>query len=360
MAASDVGAGHPRLWAIAIMCRGVPRPKANRENTLARHIALIGCGAIAQLIYLPALAKLRKKFTQVWLVDPNQKALAAGLAMIPSARTARTLQEVTDRLSFAIVATPNSIHFDLARDCLLRGAHVLIEKPFVVLPEEGVKLLEIAAAQDRIVAVNQTRRFFPSVKELKERIESGEFGKFKAATHFEGAKLAWPFESGAAFAPDAFRTGVIMDFGVHVIDFYNYLLTPTWGFVSATHDGIGGPEGLAELRLTANGAPLYIRLSRYVQQKNQAQLSFERADVSAGVYELYAYTVRTQGGASRTYRVKPSGVSYYELPIVHNFISATDKEESPRCDGASSLPVIRVLDQVYREATVYPAQIGFV
>jgi len=61
------------------------------------------------------------------------------------------------------------------------------------------------------------------------------------------------FESGAAFAPRAYRTGVIMDFGVHVIDFYHYLLVPDWDVTSAVHDGFHGPEGLARIEITASG-----------------------------------------------------------------------------------------------------------
>ena len=42
----------------------------------------------------------------------------------------------------------------------------------------------------------------------------------------------------------------------------------------------------AEICLTANGAPVNIRLSRYCLQQNLARLSFEEAELWADVYSL--------------------------------------------------------------------------
>ena len=135
---------------------------------------------------------------------------------------------------------------------------------------------------------------------MRQRIQAGEFGALQSIVHREGAKLTWPFESGAAFAEGAQRTGVIMDIGVHVIDFYHYLLRPEWTFVSATHDGFKGPEGLAEIELLANHAPVSIRLSRYLSQQNIARLIFERAEVSFNVYDSKAYSVRSDDWHNQT------------------------------------------------------------
>ena len=217
------------------------------ETQLSRNIALIGCGAISQVLYIPALANARRDFGRVWIVDPRARVLgAAALAALGTAEIVTSLEQVTDEIALAIIAAPNGLHFHLAREALKRGAHVLIEKPFVVRPSDGADLLEIAATQDRLVVVNQTRRFFPLANEIRRRIKKGDFGAFKSASHFEGTKLAWPFESGAAFAKDAYRTGVIMDFGVHVLDFYHFLLAPKWDLVSAIHDGIQWTRGTSQ------------------------------------------------------------------------------------------------------------------
>jgi predicted dehydrogenase len=328
---------------------------------MARNIALIGCGAISLAFYLPALAKHRAQFDRIWVVDPSDHALSMASSIVPG-QQARQFVEVDDPIHLVIVATPNHLHFQVAYEALLRGAHVLIEKPFVIWPDDGRRLVETAAIKNRVIAINQTRRFFPLARSLRRQIEKGEFGSLKSIVHREGNKLNWPFESGAGFSQGAQRTGVIMDLGVHVIDFYHYLLQPTWTFVSAIHDGFCGPEGLAEIELLLNDAPVSIRLSRYHHQENVAHLVFERVQVSLNVYDGRTYSIRWNSGKVQSFSNGHASVAYgsYAEPLLVNFLAASDKRESATCDAASSVRVIEVLDDIYRCARHYPANVGSV
>ena len=328
---------------------------------MPRNIALVGCGAVARAFYLPVLAKHWAEFGQVWLVDPSQHALSIATSIVPG-RQAHGLADVDDDIHLVIIATPNQMHFSVAQQALARGADVLIEKPFVIWPEEGRILVETAAASNRLVAINQTRRLSPLARELRRRINEGAFGALKSIIHREGGKLIWPFESGAAFTAGAERTGVIMDIGVHIIDFYHYVLQPEWNFVSAIHDGFIGPEGLAEIELHANGAPVSIRLSRYFPQENVARLVFDRAEIAFSVNETETYSVRSVAAKAAPFPAVRKGTGYgsYGEPLVANFIAASEKREPAVCDAASSLPVIDILDEIYRCAGRYPTAPGSV
>jgi len=325
------------------------------------NLALIGCGAIARAFYLPALAKNRAKFGHIWLVDPSDRALSVAASTMPE-RQAHQLVDVDDEIHLAIVATPNHLHFPLACEALSRGADVLIEKPFVIWPKEGRRLIDVAAASNRVIAINQTRRFFPFSSALRRQIKERAFGSLKSIVHHEGTKLIWPFESGVGFAKGAQRTGVIMDFGVHVIDFYHYLLQPKWTLVSAIHDGFSGPEGLAEIELEADQASVSIRLSRYQSQENVAHLVFERAEISFNVYDQQTYSTRWNSGKTTTSATTPNGAGYGNLAeqVVLNLLAASQKREPAVCDAASSLPVIELIDEMYRHARQYAAAPGSV
>jgi predicted dehydrogenase len=329
--------------------------------TVNCNIALVGCGAIAKGFYLPAFARHRNQYEKVWLVDPNDAALAAANSIV-SGHSAHSLSEIDDKVHYVVVATPNGLHSSVAREALLCGADILIEKPYVVWPTDGHELIRLATARDRLIAINQTRRFFPHASELRQRIASGEFGALKSILHVEGEKLAWPIESGAGFKKDAQRTGVIMDLGVHVIDFYHYILQPVWTLDSAIHDGFQGPEGLAAIELRANGAPVTIRLSRYIKQKNVAHLEFEHARVHINVYDLNAYAVERASGSIERVIVSPTIASYDLLadPLMADFLAAGLSRDTPRCDAASTMPVIELLDKIYLSAGRYPAKIGAV
>lgn len=329
---------------------------------MSRNIALVGCGAIAQEFHLKAIANRRRDFDKVWVVDPNEKARQAACSIVKAEQSA-ALADIADELQFVIVACPNTNHFSAAREAVTRGAHLLIEKPFVIWPDEGRELVALAAGRHRIVAVNQTRRFFPYSQELRRRILKGDFGSLKKIVHNEGFKLKWPFLSGAGFAHGVQRTGVIMDFGVHVLDFYQYLLGAKWTFGSAIHDGFDGPEGLAELRLKVDEAPVSIRLSRYQKQENVAYLDFENAHVRIDIFETDAYTItNSSGGKGRRFVAPTSSADSGFLPdrILSNFIAAAEGREEAKCEAASSLPVIDMLDEIYKSAKLYPDTPGAV
>jgi predicted dehydrogenase len=329
---------------------------------MPRNIALVGCGAIARQFHLAALANRRHDFDKVWVIDPSDKARQIACSVVKAEQSA-TLADVADDLQFVIVASPNTNHFSAAREALSRDAHVLIEKPFVIWPDEGRELVKLAAERHRLIAVNQTRRFFPHAQELRTRISEGEFGALKRIVHNEGAKLDWPFLSGAGFSRDAQRTGVIMDMGVHILDFYQYLLDPEWTYGSAIHDGFNGPEGLAELLLKANDAQVSIRLSRYQKQENIAHLDFENARVEIGIFEPNAYFVASKaGGKGRRVVVESPRVDFAFLSdsLLNNFVAAAAGREKAMCEATSSLPVIDILDEIYRSAKHYPETSGVV
>jgi predicted dehydrogenase len=328
---------------------------------MTRRIALVGAGAIARAFYLPALSRLRGQIDELWIVDPGKNALDIALQTV-NARAASRLDQVDADLDLVIIATPNALHAAVASEALERNSHVLIEKPFVVRSSEGEVLVKLAAARSKVVAVNQTRRYAPALDALRRIITDRTIGNLTAIEHVEGVKLDWPFESGAGFAPGAFRTGVIMDVGVHILDYYHALLSPDWAFRSAMHDGFVGPEGLAELRLNASGVPLYLRLSRYQFLHNSARLTFEGGIVEFDVFDWNSVTVTPRGGQPSRITGPDPVTDYLAIAdrLLLDVLKATETRTAPRCIAADSLPVIRLLDDIYGAATHYPQAVGAV
>jgi predicted dehydrogenase len=323
-------------------------------------LALVGVGAISRAFYLPALEKLRDRFSEVWTVDPNEHALSIVDRRL-QASTATRLSDIKSKLDYVVVAAPNSTHLGIAEEALARGSDVLIEKPFVVLPNDGDQLVRQARGVGKTVAVNQTRRFFPMLSELRALIDSAEYGRLLSIDHCEGVKLNWPYESGAAFSPTATRTGAIMDFGVHVLDFYQYLLQdPSWEFQSSIHDGFVGPEGLAEIHVLAGNIPLHLRLSRYFFLRNTARLQFEGALIEFECFDMNTFTVTKPNGSTTRVFARSPLAEYGDVAplLIEDLLAATRDGRAPRCDAASSLPVIRILDEIYRRAERYPDAVG--
>jgi predicted dehydrogenase len=88
------------------------------------NLALIGCGAISRNFYLPALAKLRSQFGNIWLVDPSAHAVSQAESIV-FGKKAGEFEEVTDEIHLVIIATPNQLHFPLADEALSRRRKVV-------------------------------------------------------------------------------------------------------------------------------------------------------------------------------------------------------------------------------------------
>lgn len=76
-----------------------------------------------------------------------------------------------------VIATPVSTHFQLAREALLHGKHVLVEKPLTANVSEAEELVALAQEQQRVLMVGHTFVYNPAVNELRKLVQSGELGK---------------------------------------------------------------------------------------------------------------------------------------------------------------------------------------
>lgn len=76
-----------------------------------------------------------------------------------------------------IIATNISTHYKLARESLLAGKHVFVEKPLSVKREEVEELTNLAKRKRSVLFVDYTLLYSPSVKKLKEIIELDNIGR---------------------------------------------------------------------------------------------------------------------------------------------------------------------------------------
>ena len=76
-----------------------------------------------------------------------------------------------------IVATPAPTHAAVARAALSAHKHVLVEKPFVLDPEDGMPIVRAAKENGRVLMVGHLLRYHPYFRRLIELVQSGELGK---------------------------------------------------------------------------------------------------------------------------------------------------------------------------------------
>lgn len=75
------------------------------------------------------------------------------------------------------IVVPNHLHFELARDALQAGKHVLLEKPMALSVRECDELLELADRNQRLLAIGHELRLSSLWAGVRDLIEQGVIGQ---------------------------------------------------------------------------------------------------------------------------------------------------------------------------------------
>ena len=110
------------------------------------------------------------------------------------------------------IAVPTDMHYEVAKDCLLAGKHVLVEKPITLNSEEAKELIKISERENLILASGYIYRFNPAVLKLKERMR--EFGIIHNIT----------MRYIHSHKPPRRDSGVIFNFASHLFDILLFLI----------------------------------------------------------------------------------------------------------------------------------------
>jgi len=76
-------------------------------------------------------------------------------------------QDILDKVDAVSLSVPTEIHFDLARDILSKGIHILIEKPITYRLEDANSLLNLAQKNNLVLQVGLVERFNPAVVKME-------------------------------------------------------------------------------------------------------------------------------------------------------------------------------------------------
>ena len=116
--------------------------------------------------------------TVTMVADLEEYRLASLKISHPWIKTTTRAQDVFGSdLDGVVIATPVCTHYRLAKEALLSGKHVLVEKPLTASLAQAQELVTLAQAQGRILMVGHTFEYNPAVNELRKLVQNGELGK---------------------------------------------------------------------------------------------------------------------------------------------------------------------------------------
>lgn len=136
-----------------------------------------------------------------------------------------------ERMDFVAIVTPNHVHFDPAKLALENGFHVIIDKPLTLTLAEAKQLEKVVNKTGLILAVTHAYTGYPMVKEAKQLVASGKFGKIrKVYVAYPQGWLSQPEEKTnnkqAAWRVDPKRSGLggaTGDIGTHAANLAEYI-----------------------------------------------------------------------------------------------------------------------------------------
>jgi predicted dehydrogenase len=177
------------------------------------NVGLIGAGSGARVFHIPVIQFVPELRLKTVVDRHGDRSYGPGVEVV---RDAATLLE-DNAIDLVVIATPNTSHFDLARQSLIAKKHVVVDKPFTTTSGQARKLIDLAQAHKRIISVHQNRRWdgdFLTVRKLLSAKLLGRLVEYES--HYDRFRNylrpgAWREAAGEG-------TGILFDLGAHLID----------------------------------------------------------------------------------------------------------------------------------------------
>ncbi len=178
-------------------------------------VGLVGFGFAGRTFHAPVITAVEGLRLAAILQRHGSDAEQA----YPGTRVVRGLDQLlsVESIQLVVIATPNPSHYHLAKQCLLAGRDVVIDKPFATTYAEAAELVDLAKAEDRLLSVYQNRRWDGDFLTVKRLLSEGRLGRVALfESHFDRFRSQPKANAWRERAEPG--SGVLFDLGPHLID----------------------------------------------------------------------------------------------------------------------------------------------
>ena len=176
--------------------------------------ALLSYGMSGKIFHAPFLA-LHEGFELTGAWERSKKLIQNDY---PGVKSYSSLDELlNDTIDLVVVNTPVDTHFEYAKQAILAGKHVIVEKAFTTTAAEASELNTLAKENNVKLAVYQNRRWDSDFKTVKSVLKSNILGPIvEAEIRFDRYN---PMLSDKQWKESANPgAGILKDLGPHIID----------------------------------------------------------------------------------------------------------------------------------------------
>ncbi len=262
----------------------------------------------------------------VGVVD-SDAARAAEVAAACGCKPFSDYRELIGRVDAVSVVVPTQFHYQVAKDFLAAGVHVLIEKPITVTIDQADELIALADAGRLVFQVGHLERFNPVMMAAEEVLNEPLF--------VESVRIA-------PFKPRGTDVNVVLDLMIHDIEIIQHLVkSPV-----ARIDAVGAPvftgeEDIANARIAfENGCVANVTASRISLKSERKMRIFQRDAYMTLDFQNKKVLVAKKGAGELLPGVPNVQVTERELgqsdPLmleITSFVEAIKEEKQPQVSG---------------------------
>jgi len=197
----------------------------------------------------------------VAVVDINAEA-AQRVAEKHGAQALTDYHALLGKVDAVSIVVPTTLHYQVAKDFLNNGAHILVEKPITVTVAQADELIALAKEKNRILQVGHLERFNPAILALDNMENKPLF--------IESHRLS-------PFNPRANDVSVVLDLMIHDIDIILALVNSDIARIDASGTAVltQGTD-IANARLTfKNGCVANVTASRISMKTERKMRLFQ-------------------------------------------------------------------------------------
>src|SRR5208282_6592801 len=251
-------------------------------------VAVLGVGSLGKehaRLYAELAKTGQVEFAGIF--DVNADA-ARKIAARHNTRVFNSIAEAADASDALNIVTPTTTHFDIAKQLLAQGKHVLVEKPMTDSSAQAAELIQIAQQKNCVLQVGHVERFNPVFKYLEIAAPEPRF--------IETHRLS-PYPARST------DIGVVLDLMIHDLDVVlAFVKSPVTSVDAVGIPVLSKSEDIANARLRfANGCVANLTVSRVSPERMRKIRVFSRGEVTSYVsldyraQEGFIYRIAREG-----------------------------------------------------------------
>ena len=323
-------------------------------------VGMIGLGAISYA-HEAGYSEMGDQCQIVAMCDINQEEVNNRIGMYEGAKGYLYYQELLDNpdVDMVDILVPHVLHYEIAKAALLKGKHVLVEKPITVKSEQGQELIDLAKKAGVKFSVAENTHFVTAYLKAEEILKQGILGDIWTVRTLIGGSEVYRIKDPNLWHGKAPYGGVIIDSSVHNFYLFKWLfggVKDVLGFASKLV-----PEGEVEdngliIGHLANGAEFQLNTSctYEIPWTERVEIYGSKGgmiidQLANPVVKYYLGSGDIDGTVVEDIPFDPLGWKFMSMVAeIKDFVSAVNEDRPPRIDPADALYALKAAEAVER------------